>query len=244
MKLKYFIYSFIILLFLTIWQFSDYSFVLSSPYEIFSFLLSFLGSSVFWENLWVTFTRVWISCVIALVVGIVLALTARTKLQFMYDFIYPTQFISAAMLTLISIVLFGLSPIIPIFVVTVAIIPNVYVACDIGLRHMKKEYMDFGKLYAHNKLFYFWYIILPQLIPYLMNGLIRSHAVAWKVVVTAELFVISQGLGYLLNQYFRFMHFDKMLALSIVILFIAMISDYLLRKGKGVMFRDYNTSTF
>jgi len=181
-----------------------------------------------------------VSCIIALVLGIILTLTKNTMVGFMYKFIYGTQFISAAVLTILFIVIFGLNPMIPIWVVTIVIIPNIYVATEIGLKNLRTDLVEFGKVYSNNKIKLFRYIILPQLVPYIMTGFIRAHAIAWKVIITAELFVVSKGLGYLLNNYFRLMQFDKLFGITIIIVCVGLVSDSIVRKIKKVYIRDYN----
>jgi NitT/TauT family transport system permease protein len=238
MKYRYIVYVVSILFFFISWQFMDTSFILSKPTDVLLFLQSFLVSELFWSNFIKTLGRVITSCFLALGIGIFLAATVRTKHSYIYELFYPVQFMSAAVLTLISILLFGLSPYIPIFVVTVSIIPNIYVACEIGIRHLRKDLNEIGTLYSINKFKTFWHITLPQIAPYITNGLIRAHAVAWKVVVTTELFVVAEGLGFLLNQYFKLMQFEKMFGLSLIIILSAMLLDLVLRTIKNRLTRE------
>ena len=225
---------------LGIWEFGNFSFIVSKPSHIFSFIIYFLQTKIFWSNFLKTLIRVFVSCILALVFGVILALLKGTRLKFIYDFVYGTQFISSAVLTILFIVFFGLNPMIPIWVVTIVIIPNIYVATEVGLKNLRKDLTEFGKFYAKNKYKHFRYVILPQLSPYIMNGFVRAHAIAWKVVIIAELFVISQGLGYLLNNYFRLMQFEKLFGITIIIILVGLLFDKIVRKIKKVYIRDYN----
>ena len=243
MKLQRWYLITLILILLSIWEFGNFSFIVSKPTHIFSFIFTFLQTKIFWINFLRTLGRVIISCFLALIFGVILALLKGTKLKFIYDFIYGSQFISAAVLTILFIVFFGLNPMIPIWVVTIVIIPNIYVATEIGIKHIRKDLTEFGKFYAKNKYKQFKYIILPQIIPYITNGFVRAHAVAWKVVITAELFVVAKGLGYLLNNYFRLMEFEKLFGITIIIICIGLLFDFMVRKLKEVHVRDYNKTT-
>ena len=240
MKYRYsFLFLFLLGL-LSLWKFGGFSFVVSKPSEIIIFLQTFLVSDLFLHNLLKTTWRVFISCAIALILGVVMAFLKRTKWAFIYDLFYPTQFIAAAVLTLLCVVIFGLSGYIPIIVVTIVIIPNIFVATEIGINHMRTEFLEIGKLYSTDKLKTLRYIIFPQLAPYIANGFIRAHAIAWKIVITAELFVVSEGIGYLLNNYYRLMQFEKLFGVTIIIVIIGMVFDYGIRKIKEAYIRDYN----
>ena len=73
-----------------------------------------------------------------------------------------------------------------------------------------------GRRFGGGKLSVLFRVYLPQLYPYLMaavrSGLLRSGlALVWKIVLVVELLGHSNGVGFQLNIFFRFLDIGSIL---------------------------------
>ena len=234
-------FLFFLLVLTLIWQFSDTSFIISKPIDVIKQIFIFLTSKYFWKNLISSSIRVYLSIFLSLIIGVLIGTAGyfnKTYGKFLDLVSYPTQFIASATLTIILIMIFGLSDIVPVWVITIIILPNIFVATKIGMQNLRKDLIEVGKVYSTSKWTTFKNIMFPQIKPYILSGLIRANAVAWKIVVTAEIFIATSGLGYMLNTYFRTLNTAKLFALAIIILFLGLGTDKIIKymaSDKGVI---------
>jgi sulfonate transport system permease protein len=217
---------------LIVWEISVDNFIVPVPSEIISEFFSLLFKTRTWENVFLSSQRVYISLLFATLVGLFIG-----SLRYFYPKIagyvdmifYPSQFLASAVWTIIGIVLFGLSWVTPYFIIVMVILPNIFVAVQLGLSNINKQLLEYGSTITKNKKRIFRYIIFPQMMPPIFLGIIRSNAVAWKIVVTAELFIGTNGLGFMVNNYYRLLNIPKLFAVVLLIVLIGLVIDWILR---------------
>jgi NitT/TauT family transport system permease protein len=176
--------------------------------------------------------RVYISLFFGILIGLLIG-SARYFYPKIADYIdmifYPSQFLASAIWTIIAIVIFGLSWVTPYFIIVMVVLPNIFVAVQLGLKNIKRDLLEYGETITKNKKRLFRYIIFPQLMPPILLGMIRSNAVAWKIVVTAELFIGTNGLGFMVNHYYRMLDTPKLFAVVLITIVIGLSADWLLK---------------
>lgn len=214
------------------WEFFVDNFIIPSPSEIISTFFFLLTKVRTIENILASMQKVYMSLIIAILVGLLIG-----SLRYFYPKIaeyvdsifYPSQFIASAIWTLIAIVFFGLSWITPYFIIVMVILPNLFVAVQVGLKNIDKQLLEYGQVITKSKIRLFRHIIFPQVMPQFFMGIIRSNAIAWKVVVTAEIFIGTNGLGFMVNNYYRLINMPKLFATVLIIIIIGLVIDYILR---------------
>ncbi|MDC0644800.1 ABC transporter permease subunit [Alphaproteobacteria bacterium] len=100
----------------------------------------------------------------------------------------------------IAILWFGINSFTVIFAVTMVLIPFAIINLRTGLSEMDAEIIELGASLTRTKWKNFCKIVIPMLYPYAFATLRISFGVSWKVVLTAELFGGSGGMGYMLNK--------------------------------------------
>ncbi len=100
----------------------------------------------------------------------------------------------------IAILWFGINSFTVIFAVTMVLVPFAIINLRTGLLEMDIEILELGKSLTRTKLKNFRKLVMPMLYPYAFATLRISFGVSWKVVLTAELFGGSGGMGYMLNK--------------------------------------------
>jgi len=215
------------------WEFLVDNFIIPTPSDILSQFFFILSKVRTWENILASMQKVYVSLAVAIMIGLLIG-----SLRYFYPKIaeyvdsifYPSQFIASAVWTLIAIVLFGLSWVTPYFIIIMVILPNLFVAVQIGLKNVNKQLLEFGHSITRHKGRLFRYIIFPQVMPPFFMGIIRSNAIAWKIVVTAEIFIGTNGLGFMVNNYYRLINIPKLFATVLLIIIIGLSMDYLFRQ--------------
>jgi NitT/TauT family transport system permease protein len=99
----------------------------------------------------------------------------------------------------IGILWFGLNSTTVVFTITLVLLPFTIVNVQAGIGELDHELIEMGRSLYRGKGRLLMKIVLPLLTPYLFAALRTSFGVAWKVVLTAELFGGNAGVGYLLN---------------------------------------------
>lgn len=100
----------------------------------------------------------------------------------------------------IAILWFGINSFTVIFAVTMVLVPFAIINLRTGLTEMDSEILELGTSLTRKKLKNFFKLVMPMLFPYAFATLRISFGVSWKVVLTAELFGGSGGMGYMLNK--------------------------------------------
>ena len=100
----------------------------------------------------------------------------------------------------IAILWFGINSFTVIFAVTMVLIPFAIINLRTGFLELDTEIIELGDSLTRSKLTNFYKIVMPMLYPYAFATLRISFGVSWKVVLTAELFGGSGGMGYMLNK--------------------------------------------
>jgi NitT/TauT family transport system permease protein len=186
--------------------------------------------------------RVYISAVIALVLGVIIG-TAEYFSETVSDVIdtlfYPSQFVSEAVLTLLAVAMIGLSPLIIYIITVLAILPDIFVVVRVGLQELDEGLMEFGEVHADSRGAVYSYLVLPQVLPYIFSGFLRAHATAWDIVATVEIFLIAGGLGQLTQTHYQMLDLPKLFATVVLILALGLASDRALRLVKQRIDRRY-----
>ena len=94
---------------------------------------------------------------------------------------------------------FGLDSFTVVFAVTLILIPFTVINVRTGLQELDGELVELGRSLSRNPVRTALKIVVPLLVPYLFAALRNSFGVSWKVILTAELFGGSGGVGFLLN---------------------------------------------
>jgi NitT/TauT family transport system permease protein len=86
----------------------------------------------------------------------------------------------------------------------------------------------------------FWFVMLPASLPHLITGLKQGWAFAWRGLISAEMLILTLGLGQLLMNGRRLNDMSLVLAVLIVILVLGWAIDLLVfRALERVVARRY-----
>lgn len=99
----------------------------------------------------------------------------------------------------LAILWFGINSATVVFAVSMVLVPFAAINLRAGLVELDAELIELAQSLSRSPVRRFARVIVPLLVPYAFATLRTSFGVAWKVVLTAELFGGNRGAGYLLN---------------------------------------------
>jgi len=190
----------------------------------------FLTDPETWADVWATLLRVVGSLVAALILGTAAALSVSREnflSRVVDDFIKVALGIPSVIAALIALFMFRRSDVGVYVVVTAITFPYVCLTLAGGLKAADRRLDELAASYRFSSWQRLRHIYLPHLVPYMFMAVRNEYAHAWRVVILAELFAVSSGMGARFGRAFdAFMLNDVMLWL-LMFIFILGTSEYL-----------------
>ncbi|MDQ4060057.1 MAG: ABC transporter permease subunit [Pseudomonadota bacterium] len=140
----------------------------------------------------------------------------------------------------LGILWFGINSVTVVFAVTLVLMPFAIINVRAGLAELDAELIELGRSLTRSLPRRLAKLVLPQLMPYLFATLRTSFGVAWKVVLTAELFGGNAGVGYLLNVARQEFDTETIFAVILfILLFVALAESLAFRPAQRRLDRRY-----
>lgn len=140
----------------------------------------------------------------------------------------------------LAILWFGINSTTVVFAVTMILIPFVAINLRTGLIELDRELVELGRSLSRAPLRRLTRLVVPMLVPYLFAALRTAFGVAWKVVLTAELFGGNAGVGYLLNVARQEFDTETIFAVIVfIILFVALAEAAVFRPAQARLDRRF-----
>lgn len=215
---------------------------LPTPLEIGKEVFIYLGDPGLRSDLLSTAGRVYLSTLLALCLGIIIGVADyfnSTVSDIFNSLFYPTQFLSEAVLAILAIAVLGINPLVVYVITVISVVPDVFIATQEGIQELDEKLLELGQVYGDSRLKVFKHLVIPQMLPYVFIGLIRSHATSWDIVATVEVFLALGGIGFLVQNQFRLLNLPELFALAFILISAGLLSDRILRLIKRRIDRRY-----
>lgn len=199
--------------------------------EVIRALPGFLAQAEVWTAVGVTTLRVCGSLLIALALGIAAAAVMRRDWfwgKVMASFIGFAMAVPSTIAALLALFLFRRAPIGVFLIVAFITFPFVATVLRQGMRNLDAKVSEMGDVYRLTGAARLRHLVLPQLAPYAFSAVRNEYAHAWKVVVLAELFTVTSGMGWQFSQAFDRFQLTEVVLWLLVFVAILLISEYLL----------------
>jgi len=126
---------------------------------------------------------------------------------------------------ILAIIWFGLGEMVAFLSITMIVMPSVTVHIFEGVKATDKSLVDMAKVFRIKKLSIIRRVYIPMLMPHIMSTMRYALAVSWKIVIIAELFGLSNGVGFMLNFWYRKFQVGQILAWALMFIIIMVILD-------------------
>jgi NitT/TauT family transport system permease protein len=132
---------------------------------------------------------------------------------------------------LLCVIWFGVNWKSPVVALALGITPALTVNTIQGVRAVDYSLVEMAYVFrfpATARLRHLW---LPAMAPFLLSGLRTGLSLAWKVIVLVEIFGMSSGVGYELNQEFSSQNVAGVLAWTVIFGGVMGVIEYGLIQG-------------
>ncbi|MCD7950186.1 MAG: ABC transporter permease subunit [Erysipelotrichaceae bacterium] len=229
---------------IVLWQMTslivDKEVILPFPSDVFLRMLDYLTISLFYFSVFSTLLRIFISFILAMLIGVSLGIWAGLN-HHVYELLEPIMALlqTIPQIGYILILLVWLNSLQALIVIVMLmILPLFYHNTVSGIQHIDRDLKDVIVLYHHSLCFNLRYAYLPLIGGYLASAISSALPMAFKVGVMAEIFVSSrQGIGKLL--YNARVNFDMtsifalILWMVIILMLINLITDTIIKYLHG-----------
>ncbi|MFC3995997.1 ABC transporter permease [Nocardiopsis sediminis] len=132
---------------------------------------------------------------------------------------------------LLCVIWFGVDLINPVTAIALSAAPALSLSIYQGTRAMDPQLQEMAHVYRfpfRHRLRYVW---LPSLAPALFAGARLGLSLAWKVVVLVEIFGMSSGVGYQINNEFAAQDVAGVLAWTVMFALVMAVLEYGVLQG-------------
>ncbi len=202
--------------------------VLPSPDLVLNYIVQDFaeGEAIF--HLSQTLIRIVLGFSISLAIGIALGILMGTKPfwgRFFGTWVMVGLSFPDIMWPILAIIWFGLGEIVALLSITMVVFPSVAVHIFEGTRAADKSLIDMSRVFRINRLSIIRRVYIPMLMPHIMSTMRYALSVSWKIVIIAELFGLSNGVGFMLNFWYRKFQVGQILAWVLMFIVIMVVLD-------------------
>lgn len=189
-----------------------------------------------------TMARIAVGFVLAMALGMFIGLLMgiRSYWESFFGYIvYVGLTVPVLFWAVVGVMLFGFNFFTPVFTVFLAGTP--YAALNIwqGTKAVSKDLTDMGKAFKVPRMKIIQEVFIPSLTPYIFSAARYSFLSTWKLIMIAEAFSATEGLGY--RIYFSFLNgfsirqvFAWTLVFAVVAFFLELVG---FRRGERAVSR-------
>lgn len=181
------------------------------------------------EQIGLTLERIVLGCLLAFLVSLVAGIAAgRNRLleAFLRPGIVLGLTIPGLVWALLCIIWFGVDWKAPVIALGLGVAPALTVNVIQGVRAVDYSLIEMAHIFRMKLPARIWHLWLPAMAPFLLSGIRLALSLAWKVIVLVEIFGMSSGVGYQLNQEFSSQNVAGVLAWTIVFGAVMAVIEY------------------
>lgn len=172
------------------------------PTEVAAKLVEMLGSGYLLFNIWVSFRRVLIGFMIAVLIGLPVGIltgmseNARNIIYPLIRFVSPIPGVAWVPL---AILWFGLGNRAAIFIIVMGSLSPIIVNTFQGIQNVDRRLYHVLDIMEASWWQQVRYCVIPAILPYVVAGFRLGLGFAWRVVIAAEMVGVPRGMGYVLS---------------------------------------------
>jgi NitT/TauT family transport system permease protein/sulfonate transport system permease protein len=206
-------------------------FVLPGPLAVLVTLSRFITEPALAWHLGVSFVRIAAAVVIAMTLGVALAMLARPSPAFAAVverriLLILNSFPSVGW-AILGVVWFNVSNLTVVFIEVAIVLPFCLANALEGFRNIDTELEELGQSLSRSRWRRLTRLTLPLVMPFLAAGLRIVFGICWKIALVAELFGAQSGLGFLMLQAQSTANVAMVLACCLAIVIVVFLVDRL-----------------
>lgn len=172
---------------------------------------------------------VFISALISLIVGILTGIIPKVRAS-ISPVITTISLIPPLAILPILFIIFGLGEVSKVMLIVLGITPFLIRDTQLRVMELPEELIIKAQTLGANTWQVIIRVVLPQILPKLIDALRLSLGSAWLFLIAAEAISSTEGLGYRIFLVRRYLSMDIILPYVVLITILAFTMDYLLRR--------------
>lgn len=197
-------------------------------------LVEIVVDGSFAEQLGITVLRVGLGFALAFVVAVAVGIAmGRSELarRFFEPAVLLGLTIPGLVWALLCVIWFGIELINPVAAVALSSAPALMLTIYQGTRSVDPDLLEMAHVYRFSRATRLRRLWLPALAPSLFAGARLGLSLGWKVIVLVEVFGMSSGVGYQLNNAFAAQNVAAVLAWTLLFAIVMAVLEYGVLQG-------------
>jgi NitT/TauT family transport system permease protein len=214
--------------------------LLVPPIAILHEIQEIFQSGELWFHLSSTLTKIMMGFSLAFLLGTTIGLLTQFRWcdAFFRDWVTATMTTPGLIYALVSGIIFGFSPLGPIFAIVFATFSYVTVNVAEGMRALPQDLIHMADSFRVGGLSRLRHVVIPHLAPYLFTGMRYGFSIAWKVTVLTEVFASNVGIGFSMRVQYQLFSMGGLLAwISVFFILMLFLEKVLLQLIERRFFR-------
>ena len=183
-----------------------------------------------YDHFGATFLRISASFSVSLVLGTTLgiAMGMRSTMERAFTNVLPLWLaLPTLLIAFLFILWFGFGEMAVHLAVVTVVTPFVVVNVREGAKAMDKELMDMASAFSAGPSMLIRKLVIPQLMPYIFSAFRYGFGVTWKIVLLAETFSQTTGIGVMVNLYYEQFNMARVFASLITFVVVILLLEHL-----------------
>lgn len=211
-----------------------------SPVQVITRLFELVRLPEFWLSTLLSISRIMLGYLIAVVVGVLLAVLT-TKISFFYDLFYPVLSLIKAMpvasFIILALVWIGRDNV-PMFISFLMVLPIVWSNVSAGINGVDKGLLEVAKVFEFSKAKTVLKIYVPSVLPMFLSACTTGLGFAWKAGISAEVISVPEySIGTQLYHAKIYIETQDLFAWTLVVVLLSVLIEkmvvYLISKFDG-----------
>ena len=206
-------------------------YVFPSPRDVFDTLRAKVEDGTIFDAAELTLRRMGIGYSLSIVVGITVGVimgTMRWVDETLGSLVLGLQSLPSVTWFPLAVLWFGLNEQAIIFVVLMGSVNSIAISARSGVRAIPPLQMRAARMFGGKRWQMYLYVVLPGMLPSMVQGLKLGWSFAWRSLLAAELLFVSASLGYLLQTGRDLNDVSLVVSVMVVIVFLGVAVDRLL----------------
>jgi NitT/TauT family transport system permease protein len=228
----------LLLLWQLTWDLTDF---LPAPSRTLHTAVDLLATADTYDDLGATLRRL----VLGLVMGYTAAAAVALLMQispwwnrFFGPAVYVTVTAPSMVVSLLCLMVFGLSEFGVCMSVAIVVFPFVVISLDEGVKALDAKLTEMSRIYGFGVTTRIRHVALPEMAPFLFSAFRNVHALGWKIVVIAELFSQQVGIGAEYKRAYGFFELERLVVWTFFFIIMITAVEYaILRPLERRVFR-------
>jgi NitT/TauT family transport system permease protein len=215
-------------------------FVLPSPGSVASKMWDLTASGEVFTNFVASFVKTMLGWAGALAVGIPIGLLMgryRYARAFFHDFVYIFANVPLLVYAVVALVIFGISPWGPAFVVMLEAFTGIAINTAAGVESVDRGLLAMSRSFRRPSGQTIRSVVFPSIVPFWFASGRVSFANSWKLAALAETFGGSNGIGFELEKAFQTFSVQSLLAwMFFFVIFVILVERLLIAPAEKRVF--------